>query len=421
MGRNHHKSIGEIRKDGPFAEAFDHLMINLLMSSLDNPIKSILVTSSVMGEGKTLSAINLAINMAATGKKVLLVDLDLRQPTVHKWFQFNGSFGLVDALVGITSVTIDSGRLGDYTIGDIFYFLEAQGRSGVITFESNETAIEVTVRAGNIINANLKNRPVERSLGRVLLHYERITPEQLKEAQSIQERTKKPLSQLLVNLGFVSQQEIKKVIKALIEESLRRLFLLENPRFQIRNLDGSQIEEYAEQVAREQGSFKTFIELNSAPFFNRVISAAVKRTPIQNLYVCPCGKLPPNPVEVMGSKRMEEFLKIATGSFDVVVLDSSPVLGAAHVSLSPSLVDGVLLVVRAGKTDKKVVLEAKKQLEMANARLLGVVLNGMDRRIHYRRYYPYYARNKDVEDQNSEPQKLIPLFSEGTHETQEPV
>jgi Mrp family chromosome partitioning ATPase len=421
MGRNHHKNIAEIRRDGPFAEAFDHLMINLLMSSLDNPIKSILVTSSVMGEGKTLSAINLAINIAATGKKVLLVDLDLRQPTVHKWFHFNGSFGLVDALVGITSVTIDSGRLGDYTIGDIFYFLEAQGRSGVIVFESNETAIEVTVRAGNIINANLKNRPVERSLGKVLVHYERITPEQLKEAQTIQERTKKPLSQLLVNLGFVSREEIKKVIKALIEESLRRLFLLENPRFQIRNLDGSQIEEYAEQVAREQRFFKTFIELNTAPFFNRVISAAVKKTPIQNLYVCPCGKLPPNPVEVMGSRRMEEFLKIATGSFDVVVLDSSPVLGAAHVSLSPSLVDGVLLVVRAGKTDKKVVLEAKKQLEMANSRLLGVVLNAMDRRVHYRRYYPYYARNKDREDQNSEPQKLIPLFSEGIHETQEPV
>ena len=421
MGRNHHKSIGEIRKDGPFAEAFDHLMINLLMSSLDNPIKSILVTSSVMGEGKTLSAINLAINMAATGKKVLLVDLDLRQPTVHKWFDFNGSFGLVDALVGITSVTIDSGRLGDYTIGDIFYFLEAQGRSGVITFESNETAIEVTVRAGNIINANLKNRPVERSLGRVLLHYERITPEQLKEAQSIQERTKKPLSQLLVNLGFVSRQEIKKVIKALIEESLRRLFLLENPRFQIRNLDGAQIEEYAEQVAKEQGFFKTFIELNTAPFFNRVISAAVKRTPIQNLYVCPCGKLPPNPVEVMGSRRMEEFLKIATGSFDVVVLDSSPVLGAAHVSLSPSLVDGVLLVVRAGKTDKKVVLEAKRQLEMANARLLGIVLNGMDRRVHYRRYYRYYAQRKNGENDHAEPQKLIPLFSDGIRETQEPL
>jgi Mrp family chromosome partitioning ATPase len=410
MGQNHHKNIMQIRRDGPFAEAFDHLMINLLMSSVDNPLRSILVTSSVMGEGKTLSAINLAINMAATGKKVLLVDLDLRKPTVHKWFRFNGTFGLVDALVGLTSVTIDSGQLGDYTIGDIFYFLEAQGRSGVITFESGGSAIEVTVKAGNIINANLKNRPVEQTLGRVLLYYERITAEQLKETQTIQERTKKPLSQLLVNLGFVSPREIKKVIKALIEDSLRRLFLLENPRFQIRDLDGIQIEEYAEQVAKEHGFFKTFTHLNTAPFFNRVISAAIKRTPVTNLYVCPCGKLPPNPVEVMGSKRMEEFLRIATNSFDVVVLDSSPVLGAAHVSLSPSLVDGVLLVVRAGKTDKKIVLEAKKQLQMANAKLLGVVLNDMDRRVDYYHYYRYYARKKDVENPNSRPQKLIPHF-----------
>ena len=411
MSRNHHRSIAEIRKDGPFAEAFDNLMINLLMSSVDNPIKTILVTSSVMGEGKTLSAINLAINMAATGKKVLLVDLDLRQPTLHHWFNLNGAFGLIDALVGITSVSLESGKLGDYTIGDILYFLEAQARSGVVTFESDGTSIDVTVKSGNIINANLKNRPMERSLGRILLHYERIKPDQLKEAIDIQERTKKPLSQLLVNLGFVSKEEIKKVTKALIEESLRRLFLLENPRFHIASLDGCQIEEHAEQVAKEQGFFKSLVELNTAPFFNRVIGSAVRHTPVANLYVCPCGKIPPNPVEIMGSKRMEEFLKIAAGSFDIVVLDSSPVLGAAHVSLSPSLVDGVLLVVLAGKTDKKAVLEAKKQLERSNARLLGVVLNGMDRRIHYRRYYRHYhARAGDSKYRDLQPRKLIPMF-----------
>jgi Mrp family chromosome partitioning ATPase len=102
----------------------------------------------------------------------------------------------------------------------------------------------------------------------------------------------------------------------------------------------------------------------------------------------------------------------------MVVLDSSPVLGAAHVSLSPSLVDGVLLVVRAGKTDKKIVLEAKKQLERSNARLLGVVLNGMDRRVHYRYYY---ARSKDKKGQDFEPRKLIPLLhddSNSAHQTQ---
>ncbi|NIQ38085.1 MAG: DUF4388 domain-containing protein [Proteobacteria bacterium] len=419
MGHNNHKSIFEIRKDGPFAEAFDSLMVNFSMSSIDDPIKSILVTSSVMEEGKTLVATNLAINIAATGKKVLLVDLDLRRPSVHKSLNVNGNFGLVNALLGITSVNIDSGKLGEYTIGDLLYFLKAQGRSGLVTFESNGTAVEVTVKAGNIINANLKNRPIEKSLGRILLHYKRITADQLKEALTIQQRTKKPLSQLLVSLGFASKEEIKKITKALIEESLRRLFLLENPAFRVENISRTQIETYAEEVSKEQAYFRRFVELNTAPFFNRVVSAAVKSTTVQNLYVCPCGKLPPNPVEVMGSKRMGEFLKIATASFDIVVLDSSPVLGAAHASLSPSLVDGVLLVVRAGKTDKKIILEAKRQLEMSNAKLLGVVLNGVDRRVHYRRYYRYYARDKEAEAETPAHRKLIPILGDESNRPSE--
>jgi protein-tyrosine kinase len=64
---------------------------------------------------------------------------------------------------------------------------------------------------------------------------------------------------------------------------------------------------------------------------------------------------------------MADLIKTLKEEFDLVVIDSSPVLGAAHTSLSPGLVDGVILVARSDTTNRKSILEAKKQLQLTNA------------------------------------------------------
>ena len=79
---------------GPTAEAFRVLRSNLDFVSIDGALKTLLVASSVQGEGKSLSACNLAVSMALTGKRVILVDADLRAPRVHSYVGVPNSVGL---------------------------------------------------------------------------------------------------------------------------------------------------------------------------------------------------------------------------------------------------------------------------------------------------------------------------------------
>ena len=68
------------------AEAYRVLRTNIQFASIDNPIKTIVVTSTAPAEGKSTTAANLAISMAQTGSSVLIIEGDLRRPTLHRFF-----------------------------------------------------------------------------------------------------------------------------------------------------------------------------------------------------------------------------------------------------------------------------------------------------------------------------------------------
>jgi capsular exopolysaccharide synthesis family protein len=84
----------------PAAEAYRTLRTNLQFSALDRPLRCLVVTSALAREGKTTTAANLAAVVAQAGKRVVLVDADLRRPAVHRFFDLPNRGGLTDALLG---------------------------------------------------------------------------------------------------------------------------------------------------------------------------------------------------------------------------------------------------------------------------------------------------------------------------------
>lgn len=204
------------------AESYRILRTNIMYSSFDKKIKRILVTSSEPGEGKSTTSGNLALAFAQDEKKVILIDCDLRKPSLHKKFRISNNRGLSD-------VIIDRDKLN----------------------------------------------------------------------KCIQKRT-----------------------------------------------------EY--------------------------------------LDILTAGKIPPNPSEMLGSQAMSSLLDELSNVYDVIILDSPPVLAVTDAQILSTKVDGTVLVVRAEKTKKDTVLAAKGVLDKVNANILGTVLNGGDK--NKDNYYYYYGQ-----------------------------
>jgi succinoglycan biosynthesis transport protein ExoP len=212
----------------PVSEAFRLLRTNLFFIELDKGLKTIAVTSSVPGEGKTVVAVNLAAALAAQDERVLIIDADFRAPAVHRAL-------LLQQAPGFTNILVD----------------------------------------------------------------------------------------------HVSVQSV------------------------IRVVDG-----------------------------------------LPNLSVITAGRLPPNPAEVTGSARMRQLIEELRGSFDRIIFDGPPVLGATDAVVLASYVDGALIVLRKGKIDRRAVKRMLEILDHTRVTILGGVLNGIDK-ADAGYGYGYYYRGND--------------------------
>lgn len=101
------------------------------------------------------------------------------------------------------------------------------------------------------------------------------------------------------------------------------------------------------------------------------------------LYILPAGNVSVRTSEILGSQRIRNVINAVRAEFDYVIVDSPPVIPLVDMNVISRLVDGVIMVVRAGKTQKDIVLKAVKSLSGCN--LVGLVLNGADTKLN--KYY----------------------------------
>lgn len=207
------------------AEAYRSLRTNIQYSSIDEKFRVIVVTSSEPAEGKSTTAGNLALVLAQSGKHVLLVDCDMRKPSVHKKFKISNMAGLSD---------------------------------------------------------------------------------------------------LLIN-----------------------------------------------KCVMEEVAFK----------FN------------DNLDIVTSGSIPPNPSEMLASKRMEKYLEDMKEEYDYIVLDTPPLRAVTDAQILSTKADGTVLVVKAEKTKRDSVLNSINLLKQVNSTIIGTVLNDVDNKSN--KYYYYYGEDEN--------------------------
>ena len=128
---------------------------------------------------------------------------------------------------------------------------------------------------------------------------------------------------------------------------------------------------------------------------DKPVSEAIRESTQQGLWLMAAGTYPPNPAELLGSKKFRDLTVFLQQYFDWVIIDTPPVMAVTDAAIAANLAHGVLFVVGAEMTSRRVAQRAVEQLEMSQAKFLGAVLNRVDlehNAYYYSRYYrPEYG------------------------------
>lgn len=121
---------------------------------------------------------------------------------------------------------------------------------------------------------------------------------------------------------------------------------------------------------------------------------AIFETNVENLDMIFAGRMTPNPTELLGNHHFDDLIAYSRENYDIVLIDTPPLGSVIDTAVIAPKADGAVLVVEANKCSYRFVQDIKKQLEIANVRILGVVLNKIkiERGGYYKKYYKGYYK-----------------------------
>jgi capsular exopolysaccharide synthesis family protein len=367
------------------------------------PLRTLLITSTGPGEGKSTVTSNLGYSLAQDGASVLLVDSDLRAPNLHKIFGIQNTTGLTDAVRRIYEMEIAAGALGNHGIGDIFQFIKFQEKTGSLIIQEDQKTFRLQFERGKIIDAILENRPIEKKLGTMLVKEGKITEDQLTEALQRQEKISQHLGYILTQLGYVKSTDVRATVGSQAAESLRDVFELKKASFAFHQSGASNSKRRQLNDPDIRAGFSKAVEgLVEAhqPFTEDKVDSFIKDTKFKNIKLMTGGSPTSNPSELLSSEKMKSLIKILSNKYDFILFDSPPVAMTVDASILGSFLDGVILVVRAGQMGVRVIQRTKEELAKVKANIIGVVMNQFDvqRDGEHQNYYQYhYVKDNDDE------------------------
>jgi len=384
-----------------FAEAYRTLRTNILFSMMNKERFSLLVTSAGQGEGKTSTVANLGYTLASAGKPVLMIDTDMRKPSLSYLCENKNSPGLTGLFAETFSKNISDGRFEEMDVQDLIRLVGLKKTTGKLSLAEKGEQVDLFFIRGEIVDLNWPTRPEEQKLASMLVRNQIISNNQAEQALMRQKDTGQKLGFILLSLGLIKKEDLAGYLTIHMIEGLRLALQFKRGVYSFKEFSPNDFERSNFDPVDFPKIYKQIlVGEERLPYLHSQIQEAVIQTSVPNLYLLPVGKIPPNPTEFLASDWMTFLVAYLKRRFSFVLFDTPPVLVASDALVLAPHSEGIVLVIRSGAVDRNIISKAVEQLNLTKSSLLGVVLNQVDvkKNGYYKEYYKYYFKYYEDEE-----------------------